>query len=162
MVALAFQPVLRCGPAARAQDRVRGPDRHGESSGARARCLGAFRVFGTVSVPPTAWQSKKARTLLKILVARRGRSTTRELLMETLWPDDDPAKLANRLSVALATVRAVLDPDKPHAADHFITADKDAIRLDLDRSPSTSRIPRCAGIGSVRFRQGVRGESAPS
>src|SRR5262245_50232351 len=43
--------------------------------------LGAFRLFRDgVPVPATAWQSKKARTLLKILVARRGRSTPRELL----------------------------------------------------------------------------------
>ena len=65
-------------------------------------------------VPPKAWQSKKARSLLKILVSRRGRATTRDFLMETLWPDDDPSAVARRLSVALATVRVVLDPDKRH------------------------------------------------
>jgi hypothetical protein len=52
--------------------------------------------------------------------------------MEELWPEDDPAKLSNRLSVALATARGVLDPDKAYAADHHIAADKDAMRLDLE------------------------------
>jgi len=85
------------------------------------RSLGAFRLFRDgVPVSTSAWQSKKARTLLKILIARRGRSTPRELLMESLWPEQDPARLANRLSVALATVRVVLDPDKRRTAGYFV------------------------------------------
>jgi DNA-binding SARP family transcriptional activator len=52
--------------------------------------------------------------------------------METLWPEQDPARLANRLSVALATVRAVLDPDKRRPSAYFVAADKDSIRLDVD------------------------------
>jgi DNA-binding SARP family transcriptional activator len=83
-------------------------------------------------VPTTAWQSKKARDLLKILVARRGRPTTRDTFFELLWPDEDPEPLGNRLSVALATARAVLDPDKRHPAEWFVSADKNAIGLDLD------------------------------
>ena len=95
--------------------------------------LGRFRVIrdGEV-VPATAWQSKKARDLLKILVARRGRPTTRESFFELLWPDDDPEPLGNRLSVALATVRAVLDPDKRYPPEAFVPADKRSIALDLD------------------------------
>jgi DNA-binding SARP family transcriptional activator len=52
--------------------------------------------------------------------------------MERLWPEEDPAKLTNRLSVALATARGVLDPSKRHPAEHFIAADKDSMRLDLE------------------------------
>ncbi len=97
------------------------------------RSLGAFRLLRDGGpVPNSAWQSKKARTLLKMLIARRGRATPRELLMEALWPEQDPARLANRLSVALATVRAVLDPDKRRPAGYFVTSDKDSVRLDLD------------------------------
>src|SRR4029453_3528942 len=45
-----------------------------EAAGVAVHCLGGFRVMrGGGIVPLTAWQSKKARTLLKILVARRGR-----------------------------------------------------------------------------------------
>ena len=95
--------------------------------------LGRFRVIrdGEV-VPATAWQSKKARDLLKILVARRGRPTTRESFFDLLWPDEDPEPLGNRLSVALATVRSVLDPDKRYPAEYFVPADKGSIALDLD------------------------------
>ncbi len=134
IVALALQPVL--GRARRLGRRIAygAPTPHETETGVALRCLGAFRVFRDGQpVSATAWQSKKARTLLKILVARRGRATPRAMLMELLWPDDDPAKLSNRLSVALATVRAVLDPDKVHPADHFVTADKDAVRLVLEQ-----------------------------
>lgn len=83
-------------------------------------------------VPSVEWQSKKARDLLKMLIARRGHKTPREWLMETLWPDDDPTKLANRLSVALTTVRTILDPDRHFESEHFIVSDKQSVGLDLD------------------------------
>jgi ATP/maltotriose-dependent transcriptional regulator MalT/DNA-binding SARP family transcriptional activator len=96
-------------------------------------CLGGFRVVrdGAV-VPVTEWQSRKARDLLKILVARRGRAVPRETLMDCLWPDEPPERLGNRLSVALSTVRGILDPDKAHANDWFVRADQTAVSLDAD------------------------------
>ena len=91
------------------------------------KTLGGFRVsrFGE-PIGAADWQSKKSRTLFKILIARRGRPVTREQLMENLWPGDDPAKLGNRLSVALATLRGVLGRDLD-----VIRADADAVSLDL-------------------------------
>ncbi len=72
--------------------------------------LGVFRVVRDgVPIPNTAWQSKKARDLLKILIARR-RPTPRDQLMELLWPRVGPAVAGNRLSVLLSTVRDVLQP----------------------------------------------------
>jgi DNA-binding SARP family transcriptional activator len=97
------------------------------------RALGRFQVLRDgVLVPATAWQSRKARDLLKILVARRGRPTTRETFFDLLWPGEDPEPLGNRLSVALATVRSVLDPEKRHPPEWFVSADKSAVSLDLD------------------------------
>jgi ATP/maltotriose-dependent transcriptional regulator MalT/DNA-binding SARP family transcriptional activator len=77
------------------------------------------------------WQSKKARDLLKILVARRGRATPRDLLMEALWPEQDPSAVANRLSVALSTLRGVLDPESRYPTNHFLAASGDALMLQL-------------------------------
>jgi DNA-binding SARP family transcriptional activator len=57
--------------------------------------------------------------------------TPREVLMDILWPDDDPAKLGNRLSVALTTVRTILDPDRAFKVEHFIITDKTAVGLDI-------------------------------
>jgi DNA-binding SARP family transcriptional activator len=96
--------------------------------------LGGFRVLRRgVPVGPSQWPSRKARDLLKILVARRGRATPRDLLMEQLWPGDDRSKLGNRLSVALSTLRSVLDPERQFDSEHFIRADRDSAALDRDR-----------------------------
>jgi ATP/maltotriose-dependent transcriptional regulator MalT/DNA-binding SARP family transcriptional activator len=98
------------------------------------QALGGFRVLRDgVPVPATEWQSKKARDLLKLLVARRGRPATRELLMEALWPEEDPKKTANRLSVALSTLRGVLDPAHTRPADHYVRSSKDAVALESGR-----------------------------
>ena len=95
-------------------------------------CLGGFQVLRAgVPVPTAEWQSKKARDLLKLLVVKRGRPAPREALAEVLWPDAAPGLVGNRLSVVLATVRGVLDPDKAFAADHYVVGDRGTIRLNL-------------------------------
>lgn len=93
--------------------------------------LGSFSIArrGT-TVPLKQWQSKKARDLFKMLVSLRGRPLTRDLAIERLWPDDEPAKASSKLSVALATARAVLDPDKEFPHDHFVRAEADSIVVD--------------------------------
>ncbi|MCA1706690.1 MAG: hypothetical protein LC808_26875 [Actinobacteria bacterium] len=74
------------------------------------RTLGVFDVIrDDTPIPSFAWQSKKARHLLKILIARR-KATSREQLIELLWPEVDQAKAGNRLSVLLWTLRNVLQP----------------------------------------------------
>ena len=71
------------------------------------------------------WGSKRARTLLKRLVAARGWPVTRDELIDILWPDGgDPARLGARLSVQLSAVRRILRGG--------IVADRSSIRLDLD------------------------------
>jgi DNA-binding SARP family transcriptional activator len=136
LVAVAFEPVRALLHRMSRRLVFGAPTPKEKEAGMAIRCLGAFRVFRDGElVPVTAWQSKKARTLLKILVARRGRATTRDSLMDTLWPDEDPVTVSRRLSVALVTVRRVLDPGKRHPPDHFIVGDKDAVRLDLDHVP---------------------------
>lgn len=86
------------------------------------KTLGVFQVFRDgIPVPNIAWKSRKARDLLKILVARR-RPTHRDQLMELLWPEVEPAVASNRLSVLLSTVRDVLQPH-PASKSPLITAD---------------------------------------
>jgi DNA-binding SARP family transcriptional activator len=80
-------------------------------------------------VPAQAWQSRKARDLLKLLVCRRGRPIHREQIAEILWPDEEPARTANRLSVALSTVRTILDPEHRHPPGHCLRSEGDAVAL---------------------------------
>jgi DNA-binding SARP family transcriptional activator len=94
--------------------------------------LGGFRLLRRgAAVPPKTWQSRKARDLLKLLTARRGHPVARDELIEALWPEEDPARTANRLSVALSTLRSVLDPQRELAQDHFVVAAEGAVRLSL-------------------------------
>ena len=128
-----FRSLGARGPAGDAAGRLETLDR-ARRAALEIGSLGRFRVLRDGEpVPATAWQSRKARDLLKILVARRGRPTTRESLYELLWPDEDPEPLANRLSVALATARSVLDPEKRFPGDWFVGGDKQAVWLELGR-----------------------------
>lgn len=98
----------------------------------RVESLGRFRVLRDgVPVPLTEWRSKKARDLFKLLVARRGRAAPRDALMEALWPGEDPTKLANRLSVALSTIRAILDPGRQSDPEAFIASGRHAVALEV-------------------------------
>jgi DNA-binding SARP family transcriptional activator len=92
--------------------------------------LGGFRVLrGGEPVPVTAWRSRKARDLVKILVARRGRPVTREALISLLWPRERTGRVGNRLSVALSTARAVLGSQRG-APEHCVVTEGDTVRLD--------------------------------
>jgi DNA-binding SARP family transcriptional activator len=100
--------------------------------GVLVRTLGRFEVqIAGCAVPPAAWQSRRARELLRILVSRRGRPVPRAELCELLWADDDPARTAHRLSVLLSIVRGVLDPDRVVSADHYLVTDAASVALDV-------------------------------
>lgn len=90
------------------------------------RTLGRFAVVvDGEEVPSSEWGSRRARTLLKRLVAARGWPVTREELFELLWPDDaGSSRLGARLSVQLSAVRRVLNGG--------VIADRSTVRLDLD------------------------------
>ncbi|MGL5827393.1 MAG: BTAD domain-containing putative transcriptional regulator, partial [Nocardioides sp.] len=96
--------------------------------------LGRFEVAvaGTV-VPLPAWKSRQARTLVKILVARHGVPIAREELAGYLWPDDELAKTAHRLSVLLSVVRGVFDPHKSWPIDYTLGADQHGVWLNTGR-----------------------------
>lgn len=94
------------------------------------RTLGAFEVLRNGRpVRAAEWPSRKARNLLKILVARRTTRVPRDLLMELLWPGDDPTVAARRLSVTLSTLRTVLDPQRSQTPDWFVASDRGSIWL---------------------------------
>jgi DNA-binding SARP family transcriptional activator/predicted negative regulator of RcsB-dependent stress response len=95
--------------------------------------LGGFRVYrGAEPIAATEWQSRKARDLLKLLTTRLGRPVPRELVCETLWPDEPPERRSSRLSVTLSTLRSVLDPGRERDGDAFVAADRELVWLDLD------------------------------
>lgn len=72
-----------------------------------------FRLFvGDRQVLPEQWRSLKALTLCKYMLALgHDRFLERDILMELLWPDDDPKLSAQRFHVAMASIRKTLEPD---------------------------------------------------
>jgi DNA-binding SARP family transcriptional activator len=120
----------------------------------RVQALGGFRVLRDGEpVGADRWRSHKARDLLKLLIARRGRPVPRELLMETLWPEEDPARLGNRLSVALSTVRAVLDPERRSGPDQFVAADRHTVWV-ADLQVDVEEFLATAGAGLALLAKG--------
>jgi DNA-binding SARP family transcriptional activator len=75
--------------------------------------LGKFRVLcGSDEIPLSRWKSRKARTLLQYLTSCRPRGhLNKEVLMELLWPEEDPDLTSKRFHVALASLRRTLEPD---------------------------------------------------
>jgi DNA-binding SARP family transcriptional activator len=101
----------------------------------QVQVLGGFEVRAAGRpVPFAAWRSRQARTLVKVLVARRGRPVPRGEICELLWPDDDPQRTAHRLSVLLSVVRGVLDPVKAWPPDRYVRADTLGLSLDLSNA----------------------------
>ncbi|HTO01134.1 MAG TPA: AAA family ATPase [Microthrixaceae bacterium] len=97
----------------------------------RVSVMGTFEVVTSDGVA-AKWTSRKARELLKILVARRGVPIVRESLMDLLWPGEDPGRLGNRLSVAMSTVRRALDPGRLFESDDILSAAADTVVLRTD------------------------------
>lgn len=113
-------------------DRIAGPL---HVLGPAAAPAVAIRTFGTfavsvsgTTVPTSSWPSRKSRQLVQVLAARRGRPMNRDALADLLWPGVEDT--SGRLSVALSTARAVLDPGREHDADRYLAADRSHARLD--------------------------------
>jgi hypothetical protein len=74
--------------------------------------LGPFVVTRDgMPVPAHELASRKGRTLLKLLLARRGGVVPAEALVEALWGDRPPADPDANLATLVSRLRAVLGPD---------------------------------------------------
>jgi ATP/maltotriose-dependent transcriptional regulator MalT/DNA-binding SARP family transcriptional activator len=108
--------------------------RPGAGPTVRIETLGGFRLLRSgVVVPSSAWKSRKARDLVKILLSRRGRPISQERLAEFLWPGVAAGTVANRLYVLVSTVRSLFDPERVLGTNGFLATDAETIRLVMDR-----------------------------
>lgn len=104
--------------------------------GLRVHCLGRFAVYkGDEEIPQKRWTSRKARTLFKILVHERDKGfIPKDVLMEHLWPEQDPDTIINRFHVALTSLRKTLEPGLSRgAASSYLIRNGDSYRLDLGK-----------------------------
>jgi DNA-binding SARP family transcriptional activator len=74
-------------------------------------CFGPFEVFlDGRRVSQQAFSRAKAVELLKILTLRPGRPTSRDALIEWLWPNAEPESAVSRLHVTMHALRKVIEP----------------------------------------------------
>ena len=100
----------------------------------KVHLLGKFRLFADAQeILAKRWKSKKARTLFQFLLYARSRGyVNKEVLMELLWPEEDPQKTAKRLHVALASLRKTLQPDLQRGTpSSYISRDNDSYTIDV-------------------------------
>lgn len=81
------------------------------------------RLFGDLAVlldghevPLSNWRSKKAVSLLAMLLHHRGELVHREQAIEWLWPQANPERSGKNLNVALTALRRGLEQVHPHGS----------------------------------------------
>ncbi|MDQ2883186.1 MAG: winged helix-turn-helix domain-containing protein [Actinomycetota bacterium] len=74
----------------------------------QARVLGGLRIGGLTDAEIG---SRKARTLLAVLLLARGAPVRTDRLVDVLWGDAPPERPAEQLGVLVSRLRRVLGPD---------------------------------------------------
>ncbi len=119
----------------------------------RIQVLGRFACID-VDGNEAGWNSRKARALLKLLVDARGARVPRDVLAERLWPETEPSVVANRLSVAISTVRRSLDPRGAFPRSSFVGVDRETVWLEVSRVDSD--LDRFLAAASTVLRENER------
>jgi LuxR family transcriptional regulator, maltose regulon positive regulatory protein len=94
--------------------------------------LGKFKLYrGDRKIPLSSWKSSKALMTLKYLAANRQQGYIhKDVLIELLWPEQDPGKTTSRFNMAMSSLRKTLEPDiLPKAASLYIDRKNDRYRL---------------------------------
>jgi DNA-binding SARP family transcriptional activator len=112
----------------------------GRQANLRVQVLGvlAVAVHGR-AVPPQELASRKGRTLLKLLLARRGEVVPADVLVEALWAGRPPADPDANLATLVSRLRAVLGPEVIAGDRHgwrFVAGPR--VELDLEEA---TRLP---------------------
>lgn len=125
---------------------------------AARRPLLQARLFGELQVrvdgrPVPRWTGQRGSGVLRFLLARPGRTCSRDQLLATFWPDVDPATARNRLQVAVSAVRRSLLAvtgervveyvDGQYRIDPTIKVEVDVERFET----AIVRARRCSGAG---------------
>ena len=107
----------------------------------RIEVLGNFRILrGEDPIAEKDWRGNTPKNLLKALIARDARQTSREVLMEDLWPESEPQAAEKNFKVTLHRLRKTLEPgmDKSygssylHLKDNIVSLDKDLCSVDIE------------------------------
>ncbi|HXF69287.1 MAG TPA: AAA family ATPase [Thermoflexus sp.] len=87
----------------------------------RVRMFGRFEVWrGESLIPESAWFTRQAKQLFKILLLARGKPVPADQLLDWLWPQADPQRAAITLRSTVHALRRALEPDRPPRASQYI------------------------------------------
>ena len=122
-----------------------------------------IRAFGSLSIHSGSWDGsattidrRRMRGLLGLLVANFRSTLTREVVMDILWPDSDPAAAVNSLNQTVFQLRRVLDPEyRDGESPQYLLSTVDAVQLNPDLVMTDLDEFR-------RLASGVKGSSLPS
>jgi LuxR family maltose regulon positive regulatory protein len=114
----------RSGPFASAAD---------SPVGLKVSFLGGFRVTtGQRKIGPEKWKNTKAAMIFQYLALNPHKGfVPKDVLLELVWPDQDPAVTRKRFHVALHFLRRLLEPDlKRGQSSSYLLRRGDAYRLE--------------------------------
>ena len=111
--------------------------------------LGSFCVMRGDEVIAALTSGRKApRRLLKILIAKRGQTVPREVLIDLLWREADVATGLKRLKALVHDLRRVLEPD--------LVSDEPSSYIALDGDGYVFRLQASAWVDADEFAARVR------
>ncbi len=71
-------------------------------------CFGAFSIKRAKDSEPLRFRTSKAEELLAFLIQNEGRARSKDMILDTLWPDADLDKAANNFRVTCTYIRSTL------------------------------------------------------
>src|SRR5690349_6028661 len=117
----------------------------------RIEVLGGLRLVGRGQAI-THFETRRVAARLAYLALYPERTHSREVVMERLWPEEDPEATRVRLRTVLASLRRVLEPPGT-AAGSVLIADRVTVQLR----------PAAVAVDVAEFDTALRGAaSAPS
>jgi two-component SAPR family response regulator len=95
------------------------------------KCFGHYLCYvDKNAADPIRWRTAKSEELLALLIHYQGKAISKEILIDTLWPEAEPEKAANNFRVTCTYLRNTLT-DKGFA--NLLLRDRDSYLLDTSR-----------------------------
>ncbi|KUO76915.1 MAG: hypothetical protein APF77_21795 [Clostridia bacterium BRH_c25] len=91
------------------------------------KCLGQFQVAWE-NQEPIKWRTEKTKEIFAFLLHNQGRETSKEELLDKLWPEDDPDKAIRQLYNGIYYIRKALEE---YGADRSIICIDSSYNLKL-------------------------------
>ena len=111
----------------------------------RIALLGGFTVSIEGAAPPP-WRLRKAKTIVKLLALGTGHRVHRDVLIEQLWPEADPAVGTNNFHQALHAARRVVGAENLVLQDEIvILGGGGGVAVDVDDFEAAAAIAASTG-----------------